>query len=196
MNDFQSCHPYGISAMELANCIRALCNRMDVQVAVCLKEVDKEDTVIVGVELEFDNRVLWLQLKKGTHDWLLKDRNTKKTTEQPMTNLMSFDDWAVKCQDDASNEGWGLFDADGKISIQRVDCPEPEDDGTEHDPVFESDTDAIAWMLQTLSQTTDEDTKNRIILAFLLNGMPVWNHSGKTQTQHPIPQWLADWVHQ
>lgn len=45
-------------------------------------------------------------------------------------------------QTQATAEGWGLFAVDGRLMLQRIDCPEDEA-GNFMEPPFESDTDAL-----------------------------------------------------
>jgi hypothetical protein len=40
-------------------------------------------------------------------------------------------------------EGWDLFDVDGRLQLQRIDCPSDHPDVPYDDPKFASDADAI-----------------------------------------------------
>ena len=42
----------------------------------------------------------------------------------------------------ALSEGWDLFDVDGRIQLQRIDCPSDHDLGYS-EPKFQSDANAI-----------------------------------------------------
>lgn len=44
----------------------------------------------------------------------------------------------------ALNEGWDLFEVDGRIQLQRIDCPADNQDVLDYtEPKFDSDADAI-----------------------------------------------------
>lgn len=42
----------------------------------------------------------------------------------------------------AETEGWGLFDVDGRLQLQRIDYPDEGDSA----PEFDSDAHAIVWV--------------------------------------------------
>lgn len=43
----------------------------------------------------------------------------------------------------ALNEGWDLFDVDGRVQLQRIDCPSDHDMLDYDEPKFQSDAHAI-----------------------------------------------------
>lgn len=51
---------------------------------------------------------------------------------------------AAFTNDQAFGEGWGLFDVDGRIQLQRIDSPDDGEDVAA--PKFESDADAIIFV--------------------------------------------------
>jgi len=59
------------------------------------------------------------------------------------------------CEINKLNEGWAVFDADGKLQIQRLD----------EDNIFESDESAVKFVLRKAIQNPDGIYSAAIILA-------------------------------
>lgn len=79
--------------------------------------------------------------------------------------------WSPEDQEASYLEGWDVFERDdGRLAIQRLDCPADAMPQLPYDPIFPSDADATAFVSAHASTGSDRHRR-----ALASHGLVVWS---------------------
>lgn len=85
--------------------------------------------------------------------------------------MIGMPEWSPEDQEASYLEGWDVFERDdGRLAIQRLDCPADASESLPFDPIFASDAAAIQFVSARAASGSD-----RHMRALASNGLKIWS---------------------